>query len=235
MSTEHEQWLPIPGSSAYEVSSHGRVRSRDRQIRNRNGYSTRRGQILSTPLDSSGYAICGITMDGAPAKSFRVNRLVAQVFLNDGEPIDRKLHVDHIDHDPSNNRVANLQLVSSAVNAGRRPPSGRLPLVTRLQILHDRLVVGDSYLAIAARHGLTGSGVQKIVYRFRARWFHDEILSGAYDTEELPGTIDLIAIKDVLGTLKQEEAAKLAAKARAARKAQREKKAAERASRKESK
>ena len=85
------------------------------------------GQVVSTKGEkpavlakrvSNGY--CYATLSDRPVqKQYRVHRLVATTFLECPD-VDAKgrerLQVNHIDSDPSNNKVANLEWTSSAEN-----------------------------------------------------------------------------------------------------------------------
>lgn len=105
-----ERWLPIAGQPGYEVSDCGHVRS----------YIMRaRSELRSTPrplkpsANRGGYQI--VRLHGK--KAFFVHRLVMQAFVGtvpDGH------EVDHMDNDPSNNHLANLQYVTRAQNYALR-------------------------------------------------------------------------------------------------------------------
>ena len=85
------------------------------------------GHIISTKGEkpavlakrvSNGYCYATLS-DGTVKKQYRVHRLVATTFLEcpDVDPKGReRLQVNHIDSDPSNNKVANLEWTSSAEN-----------------------------------------------------------------------------------------------------------------------
>ena len=67
---------------------------------------------------SNGYCYATLS-DGAVQKQYRVHRLVATAFLEcpDVDPRGReRLQVNHIDSDPSNNKVANLEWCSPQEN-----------------------------------------------------------------------------------------------------------------------
>lgn len=103
-----EEWRPAlhPGEgtqlAAWEVSSHGRVKSSRRTI------------SLGSAT-SSGYRTVNISLCGRPSV-FRVHRLVARAFLGPAPDLDRYL-VHHRDADPGNNNVDNLQYVTYSENA----------------------------------------------------------------------------------------------------------------------
>ena len=95
----------------YEVSKLGQVRSVDRIVKLQNG-GTRKlnGKELKPSMDKGGYAIVILHKNGV-AKTCHVHRLVAKTFLPN---IDNLPEVHHLNHDRKDNRVENLQWVTSA-------------------------------------------------------------------------------------------------------------------------
>jgi len=113
-----ENWKDIKGYEGhYQVSDLGRVKSLRRWIENKgNG-----GYFLDSKLKklglSQGYPSASLNKDGV-CKKFRVHQLVAVAFLNH-KPCGYKLVVDHIDNDKLNNKLENLQIVTSRVNTSK--------------------------------------------------------------------------------------------------------------------
>lgn len=96
-----EEWRTCGGSSITEVSNLGRVRNA----------VTKRIRKLST--NAGGYLVCGLVLDTGDSKTVRVHRLVALAFL----PADSvKREVNHIDGNKQNNRLDNLEWVTSKEN-----------------------------------------------------------------------------------------------------------------------
>ena len=60
---------------------------------------------------------------------YRVHRLVAETFLNNNNPIDKSLVVDHINTDPLDNRVINLRICTQSENMKNPITSKRLKKV----------------------------------------------------------------------------------------------------------
>ena len=90
----------------YEVSNKGRVRSLDMEVRTKNQYGVEskrcvKGRILKQQYNVDGY--CTVDIRG---NQYKVSRLVAEAFL----PNPKQLPVvNHIDHNRTNNKVANLE------------------------------------------------------------------------------------------------------------------------------
>ena len=100
-----EIWKTIPGFEHYEVSNKGRVKSLK--------YGKER--ILKNSIDKDGYYRINLSNKGEKQKNFQVHKLVAMAFLNH-KPCGYKIVVDHIDNNPLNNNVENLQLITNREN-----------------------------------------------------------------------------------------------------------------------
>jgi len=111
-----EIWKDIKGyEGLYRVSNLGRVKSLKRVVYRSNGHlKTVRERILKAGIDGCGYLIVRLSKDGK-GKTFAVHKLVAMVFLNH-TPCGHKMVVNHIDNDPANNRVSNLEIISQREN-----------------------------------------------------------------------------------------------------------------------
>lgn len=100
-----EIWKDVKGfEGLYQVSNFGRVKSLERVVRDNRGYRTVRERILQNVL-SRGRNVVGFVINGRTKKIY-VYRLVAEAFIPN--PNDYKF-VNHIDENPSNDRVDNLE------------------------------------------------------------------------------------------------------------------------------
>lgn len=102
-----EVWRDIPGfEDSYQVSSFGRVKSKDRFIPNKWSTSTPiEGCFRKLKASKSGYLTLSLSSN-SQKYHFSVHRLVASVFIPNG---DNKPTVNHLDGEKKNNNVLNLE------------------------------------------------------------------------------------------------------------------------------
>lgn len=106
-----EEWRPIVGyEGLYEVSSYGRVRSLDKYDSMNRFYE---GRILKLFADRLGYLRAQL-YSNSKRKSFLVHRLVAEAFIPNPDNLPQ---VNHIDENPSNDNVDNLEWCSAKYNS----------------------------------------------------------------------------------------------------------------------
>ena len=112
-----EIWKDIPEyEGLYQVSNLGNVKSLKRVVYQSNGHrQTVRERILKAGIDVYGYLIVRLSKYGK-LRTFTVHKLVAMVFLNH-TPCGMKMVVNHIDNNPTNNRVSNLEIISQRDNS----------------------------------------------------------------------------------------------------------------------
>jgi hypothetical protein len=103
-----EIWKDIPNYNGYyKVSSFGRVKS----------LKYNRETILIPFLDTYGYYSVKLSQKNK-AKCHKIHKLVAICFLGHIQNKFKEV-VDHIDNNPKNNNVNNLQLISQRENASK--------------------------------------------------------------------------------------------------------------------
>ena len=101
INTVNEVWNPVVGyEGLYEVSNLGRVRG------------LQRGKILKQKKDRHGYVVVILSKKGKK-KDKRVHRLVLEAFVG---PLPDGMVTRHLDGDPLNNNISNLQYGSSSEN-----------------------------------------------------------------------------------------------------------------------
>lgn len=119
-----EVWKLCPGYEAtHEVSNLGRVRSLDRVVNTSRGTRVSKGRVLKLNYTHpSGYARARFAVDGTTTNK-TIHPLIARAFLGDppGPTGSRRGEwtVDHLDFDKTNNRVDNLEWVTSEENFRR--------------------------------------------------------------------------------------------------------------------
>lgn len=169
-STKREIWKPIAGYEGwYEVSNFGRVR------RMRPEKNTFVGRIL-IPSGGGRYGAVGLSRDGV-AKNRKVHIMVCETFH--GPRPSPRHEAAHWDGDPGNNVATNLRWATPLENHGDRRRHGRTPQgernikakltadkVKEIRALERAHATDD----IAARYGITGSTVRRIMRR--VYWSH---------------------------------------------------------------
>jgi hypothetical protein len=91
-----EIWKDIKGYDGYQVSNKGRVKST---------IVRKEGKLLKPSVNKLGYLQLGLSVNGKPTTHY-VHRLVAETFIPNP---DKKLCIDHINTDRTDNRVENLR------------------------------------------------------------------------------------------------------------------------------
>ena len=97
-----EDWKPIPGFEHYDVNSVGDVRSRQ----------GRNPRLLARRLDRRGYVRYSLCSHGKVQDRF-AHQLVLEAFLG---PRPQGQGTRHLDGNPGNNRLDNLEYADHAVN-----------------------------------------------------------------------------------------------------------------------
>lgn len=107
---EGETWRDINGIDAYQVSNKGRC------------YSFKRYILLSSKGEKKYKHVTLVANDGE-SYTYLVHILVASLFIVNDDPIN-KLTVNHIDYNPSNNDVTNLEWATHSeqiIHSHKRP------------------------------------------------------------------------------------------------------------------
>lgn len=119
---DNEVWMPVSGwETLYEVSNKGRVRSLDRKCKRWNTFVLYKGRVMKQQENNRGYRYV-ILKDMDMKEKAYVHRLVATAFLRRPSGADV---VNHMDFNPKNNRVENLEWTTSDGNFQYSADRGR--------------------------------------------------------------------------------------------------------------
>lgn len=151
-----EEWKWIGNSTDYMISNTGKVKS---FVKNNTG-----GNILSPEVTKDGYAR---VMLRYPEKRTRhlVHRLVAIAFI---ENVDKKALVNHIDNNPRNNNVNNLEWCTYSENLIHAEKQGRLEEThdkagqSTAKIMRERKLMYIESLIGSTINELTINGISSI-------------------------------------------------------------------------
>ncbi len=148
--TKPETWRPVVGyENQYSVSDHGRVKSHTAhacKVRDKDG-------VMRTHL-LRGYRRLELGLNGK-GSTRRVCVLVLEAFRC---PRPVGLVCDHIDGDPSNDSIDNLQWVTTAENTRR----GRVPKLNQDQVLAIR-ESRERQTVLAERYDVNVRQIRRII------------------------------------------------------------------------
>ena len=112
-----EVWNPIKGyEGKYEFSNFHNVKSLERLVERPNGNYFIKEKILKQTSDGK-YSQVNLSLNGK-VKAFRIHQLVAMEYL-DHIPCGYRLVVDHINEITTDNRIENLQIITTRENGIR--------------------------------------------------------------------------------------------------------------------
>ena len=147
-----ELWKNIEESTNYEVSNYGNIRN------------TKSGQILNPGESGNGYKQVALKMKASNKFEKRyVDRLLEFYWLENPE---NKREVNHINLDKTDNRVENLEWITSSENQKHKyqnrdyRTSNRK--VAQMDLNNNIIAVFDSVAAAAQAMGATRQGIDKV-------------------------------------------------------------------------
>lgn len=117
-------WKIYPEFDFIEVNQFGEIRTKDRIVRGKDGNKYHiKGRVLTQQLNNRGYMYVQFRANGKYVKRL-VHRIVAICFIPNpnGWP-----EVNHIDNDPTNNAVSNLEWCSDQYNQDYKKNFGTSP------------------------------------------------------------------------------------------------------------
>lgn len=111
---EKEIWKDVVGyDGLYLVSNLGRIKSKERIVKNSHGKRLVKEKILSTFISNSGYYAIVLHKTRPIFKLNYIHRLVANAFIPNENNLEQ---VNHIDGNKLNNNVFNLEWCSRSEN-----------------------------------------------------------------------------------------------------------------------
>lgn len=159
----HEKWRDINGyEGLYQVSNLGRVRGLPRDVPHTTAGFTQhlRGGVMKGMDNGRGYLVVSLNRDGK-RKNHYIHRLVASAFCENPEG---KPHVNHLDHNRSNNAASNLEWCTAKENInysahlGRHPRENAKPTNTGVKYIRRRSrKTGDVYCVYYRKKKVHGS------------------------------------------------------------------------------
>jgi hypothetical protein len=180
---DQEEWRAVAGYPGYEVSNMGNVRSYRK---------TGLGGLRDTPkpvkpMDSRGYLAVNLWNRGK-LKTKKIHRLVCESFIGPSE-----LPVNHINGNPSDNRLCNLEYVTTtenAIHAKRVLGKGRGTRVSTVKLterdvmaITQRCASGENAESVAKDYNVAMSTVNRIARGDSWGW-----LTGAQYADRRKGT-----------------------------------------------
>jgi hypothetical protein len=161
-----EGWLPVVGfEGIYEVSDHGRVRC----IPARGGRAA--GYILKLSLNRpGGYLKTDMSGGGKRVTNVHVHKLVLTAFVG---PCPAGMECRHLDSNPTNNHLSNLQWASHATNEADKVPRGTAPIGVKhgqaklndekVREIRELCARGWSYQKIGCHVGVNKSTIHRVI------------------------------------------------------------------------
>jgi hypothetical protein len=141
-----EIWKDIKNfEGCYQVSNFGNIRRLDTLIPFKGTLSIKKGKVLKTTKNSKGYLTIVLCWKSY-RKTYSVHRLVALTFLPN---VNNKPQINHIDGNPLNNKVDNLEWCTFSENQrhaydtglkGKNENSGMAKL-TNLQVIEIKKIL----------------------------------------------------------------------------------------------
>ena len=181
-----EIWKEVKGyENCYEVSNHGRVRSKDHIVPCKGGTRLVKGKIKKLFANKSGYLITTLSKENRLA-TFTVHQLVAVAFLFG---FTKGTEVNHRDGDPANNHVGNLEISNASHNQLHAVRTG-LKKVQRVSQYHHVSYLKSSRAkakwAVCIRHaGKSCFGWKTFMTEEEAARYADALLDSIGDFQRL--------------------------------------------------
>lgn len=116
---KNNEFVPIPDyNGCYAINKMGIVKSVERKVKHyMGGHRLVREKYMKTHQHECGYNTLSLNKNGE-RNTFSIHQLMAMTFLN--HKVDgHNIVVDHINNDKSDNRIENLQLITTRENSSK--------------------------------------------------------------------------------------------------------------------
>jgi len=183
-----EEWKDILNHEGrYQISSYGRVKNLRRLVNSKNN-SKRvvKERIRKPQIKKSRYHITSLSYSGISI-TLSVHQLVAQAFM---PGFIKGTELNHIDGNPGNNRINNLEISNPshnqlhALHIGLKKPTGASKYRHVSYIKNNPRAI--SRWAVCIRHnGKTSYGWKTFKTEIEAAHYADELLDSIGDTQRL--------------------------------------------------
>lgn len=160
-----EEWKALKGfEGCYEISNYGRIKSVCRIISHKRlGNKRVNERILrafKTGTSAQGYLGVSLKNNNGKIVNVKIHRAVAETFIPNPE---NKREVNHIDGNTHNNRVDNLEWVSSVENMKHAKSIGKLDFLYRGKAVRNRDTgeVFQSCAEASRKYGISADGIRR--------------------------------------------------------------------------
>lgn len=140
-----EIWKDVTINTNYEVSNLGRVRAKARNVPTKNGGFRKKKEHYLTQTNYHGYLHVGFLVKGKLVSPL-VHRLVMHAFV--GEKPYPEWEIDHINGNSLDNRLENLEYVSSSENTKRSYSLGLQDKSKLSMANHNRIATPEEIVYI---------------------------------------------------------------------------------------